>query len=77
MSAITAKVQVGTRIENRDANDNVYSVNLQFFADYADDRNKEWSYATPAISVQMTVRPEVAEHFPANGRFTLTFEPEA
>lgn len=77
MSAITAKVKVGTRVENRDADDNVYSVNLQFFADYADDRNKEWSYATPAISVQMTVKPEVAEHFPVGQAFTLTFEPEA
>jgi hypothetical protein len=76
MSAITAKVKVGTRAENRDADDNVYSVNLQFFADYADDRNKAWSYATPAISVQMTVLPEVAEHFPLGQAITLTFEAE-
>lgn len=73
---MTAKVKVGTRTENRDADGNVYSVNLQFFADYADERNKEWAYATPAISVQMTVIPEVAEKFVVGKAFTLTFDPE-
>jgi hypothetical protein len=73
---MTAKVKVGTRVENKDADGVIQSVNLQFFADYADERNKKWAVATPSISVQMTVKPEVAEKFVMGKAFTLTFEPE-
>ncbi|WP_460994424.1 hypothetical protein, partial [Sinomonas soli] len=32
-----------------------------FGADYSDDRNQEWAAATPAASLQMTVRREIAD----------------
>lgn len=73
---MTAKVKVSTKVENKDSEGVVQSVNLQFFADYADERNKEWASATPTISIQMTVNPEVGAKFTQGQAFTLTFEPE-
>lgn len=73
---MTAKIKVGTKVENKDADGVVQSVNLQFFADYADERNKEWAVATPSISVQMTVLPEVSAKFVMGQAYTLTFEAE-
>jgi hypothetical protein len=49
---------------------------LNFGADYADDRNKEWSKYTPALSLGMTVLDSVAERFELGQSFTLTFTPE-
>lgn len=49
---------------------------LRFGVDYQDDRNKEWAAATPALSLVMTVRNDVLEHFNVNDKFTLTFEKE-
>lgn len=71
MANTTAKVKLMTKPEPVDG-----QVALQFYADYADGRNKEWAKYTPALSLTMTVKEEVAEHF-ANGQaFTLTFTPE-
>lgn len=75
MTDVTAKVVVskhdpineGTQYE---------AVSLAFMADYADGRNKEWAVATPAISLMMTVKPDVAKHFPMGKPITLTFTPE-
>lgn len=51
------------------------SVQLTFVPDYADGRNKEWSVATPALSLSMSVKPEVAGHFHQGRAYTLTFAP--
>ena len=69
---VTAKVKV-TLKEN---NPNSGSTRLAFGADYADDRNKEWSEFTPSISLNMSVKDSVAEHFDLGQAFTLTFEQE-
>lgn len=49
---------------------------LRFFPDYDDGRNKEWAAATPALSLTMTVKPEVAERFEVGAHYTLTFSQE-
>ncbi len=67
MGNITAKVKVTNNVVNGDY------ASLSFNADYADGRNQEWAYATPSLSLSMTVRPEVAERFPMGQAFTLTF----
>jgi hypothetical protein len=51
-------------------------VMLEFQADYQDGRNKEWASATPALSLSMTVKSSVAEHFESGRAYTLTFTPE-
>lgn len=71
----TAKIKLtGKRPEGNPPHD---QVGLEFHADYDDDRNKEWSKYTPALSLHMTVKPEVAERFEVGQAFTLVFEPEA
>lgn len=50
---------------------------LQFYPDYQDGRNKEWANATPALSLGMTVKNEVADKFEAGKSYTLTFSEEA
>lgn len=50
------------------------AVRLAFYADYSDGRNKEWAVATPSLSIDMTVKPEVAERLTAGQAYTLTFE---
>ncbi len=47
---------------------------LFFNADYNDERNKEWSKYTPALSINMTVLNSVAEQFEQGARYLLTFE---
>jgi hypothetical protein len=50
-------------------------VRLQFVPDYADGRNKEWSLYTPALSLDMTVKGEVADRFETGKAYTLQFVP--
>jgi hypothetical protein len=69
MSKTTAVATLYTKGESRDG-----QTALAFSADYADERNKEWSKYTPALSVQMTVLDSVAEQFQQGGRYLLTFE---
>jgi len=49
-------------------------VRLEFHPDYQDGRNKEWASATPALSLSMTVKREVAEQFSPGTAYVLTFE---
>ena len=67
---ITAKVKC---VYAEPANDQVA---LRFEDDYADGRNAEWAKYTPALSLSMSVRPEVAEPFTVGAAYTLTFTPE-
>lgn len=69
MSSTTAVVRLYSKGESRDG-----QTTLNFNADYADDRNKEWSKYTPALSVGMTVVDTVAEHFVEGKSYLLTFE---
>lgn len=64
----TAKVRLTSKQDSGD------QVALTFYADYQDDRNKEWAKYTPALSLNMTVLPEVAERFEVGKPYTLTFE---
>lgn len=66
---ITAKVICSTKIEQGE------DVRVTFGPDYADGRNKEWASKTPALSLTMTVKPDVADRFNPGDKFTLTFEP--
>ena len=70
MTAVTAKVTCVRKDTGWQD-----SVALTFSPDYADGRNAEWAQATPSLSLTMTVKAEVAEHFELNGKYTLTFEP--
>lgn len=50
-------------------------VSLSFSPDYDDGRNKEWAKFTPALSLSMCVKAEVANaNFELNGCYVLTFE---
>lgn len=75
MTDVTAKVVV-SKHEIVSEGTAYEAVSLGFAADYADGRNHAWAVATPALSIGMTVKPEVAEHFPQGKAFTLTFTPE-
>jgi hypothetical protein len=72
MTAVTAKV-VCTKKDTGWQD----SAALTFSPDYADGRNAEWAQATPALSLQMTVKADVAEHFQIGDAYTLTFESNA
>lgn len=72
---ITAKVRLQSKNVHQEGTEQE-QVQLQFVADYDDGRNKEWSRYTPALSLSMTVLPEVADRFADGAAFTLTFEPD-
>lgn len=70
---ITAKVKVQSKLlsgvgEHRQAV-------VQFTAD-TDERNKAWSLYTPALSLSMTLKGEVADRFEPGQAFELRFVPE-
>lgn len=68
--AITAKVKLDRKREI-DGD----QVELWISPDYQDGRNREWAEATPNLSLNMTVKGDVADSFGEVGdRFTLTFE---
>lgn len=46
---------------------------LAFVPDYQDERNKEWATATPALSLSMTVKDDVADRFEQGKAYTLQF----
>lgn len=69
--AITAKAKVTSKTPNTDG-----QTNLNFGADYSDDRNKEWAKYTPILNITMVVLDSVAENFELGQAFTLTFTPE-
>lgn len=70
MSDVTAKVIC------IQANKNVSETALTFGADYQDGRNKEWASYTPALTLNMTVKNEVATQFQPGQSYLLTFTPE-
>lgn len=71
MSNITAKIKLTSKGESSDG-----QVQLNFGADYADDRNKEWARWTPGLSLTMGLKGAVADQFEVGKAYTLTFTPE-
>jgi hypothetical protein len=71
---ITAKIHCQTKQESGDGDDRQAIVT--FVPDYADGRNAEWSRYTPALSLSMTLKGDVADRFEPGAAYTLTFEPE-
>lgn len=74
MVDVTAKIKCASKqpMGSHDGAD----VTLGFQPDYQDGRNKEWATATPALSLTMTVKSSVAEHFEQGRAYTLIFTPE-
>lgn len=72
---VTAKVTVSRSEKPGGAGEG--STTVYFGPDYNDGRNAEWAVATPALSLTMTVKDEVAKHFPVGKPFTLVFEEDA
>lgn len=70
MVSVTAKVKLETKTQNGPD-----AFSLGFQPDYADGRNAEWAAFTPHLSLSMTVKREVAEHFQQGAAYTLTFTP--
>ena len=70
MTNITAVAKLTHKTKSTDGTQTL----LTFSADYADGRNKEWAKWTPALSLDMHVKNEVAEQFDFNGAYLLTFE---
>ncbi|AYR00963.1 hypothetical protein PP636_gp08 [Arthrobacter phage Hestia] len=52
---------------------NAGQTQLNFNADYNDERNKAWAKYTPGLSVIMHVTDEVAENFDQGSRYLLPF----
>lgn len=75
MTDVTAKVVV-SKHDTLQEGTPYEAVSVAFSPDYTDGRNKAWAVATPSLSLMMTVKPDVAEHFPIGKAFTLTFTPE-
>jgi hypothetical protein len=71
--AVTAKVKCSNKRPVW-SHDGAYI--LDFAPDYGDGRNAEWAEATPALSLNMTVKGDVADAFEPGEAYTLTFESE-
>lgn len=68
---ITAKVAVQSKHESGVGEHR--QVVVAFTPDYNDGRNKEWSVYTPALSLSMTLKGEVADRFQVGQSYTLQF----
>ena len=68
---ITAKVTCQTKTETGEGD--TRQALVTFVPDYADGRNKEWSLYTPALSLSMTLKGDVADRFEQGKAYTLQF----
>lgn len=68
---ITAKVKCYQKTESGVGD--ARQVQVDFNADYNDGRNKEWSLYTPALSLSMTLKGDVADRFEIGKAYTLQF----
>jgi uncharacterized membrane protein len=75
MAVITAKITC-TQKDSVTVGDTTQT-QLSFAPDYTQGRNASWAAATPALSLNMTVNGDVAEHFDTGQPYTLQFEPDA
>lgn len=74
--SVTAKIKCDRLNETLTAEGAVDQVTAYFSPDYEDDRNKEWSKYTPALSLTMTLKGEVAKRFNAGQKWTMTLDEE-
>ncbi|MEV4417040.1 hypothetical protein [Catellatospora sp. NPDC049609] len=68
---VTAKIHCQSKSETGEGD--TRQVHVTFVPDYADGRNKDWSLYTPALSLSMTLRGEVADRFEQGKAYTLQF----
>lgn len=68
---ITAKVKCTSTAVQPDG-----QVSVTIEADYDDGRNKEWAKYTPALTLAMTVKDEVAGHFEQGRTYTMQLVPD-
>jgi hypothetical protein len=66
----TAKVKVQAKNNRTDV-----QTTVAFQPDYDAGRNAEWSEWTPAMSLSMTIKNELADRLEAGQTYTLTFDP--
>ena len=66
--AFTAKVYVATK--NRSDETTI----VTFSPDYGAGRNAEWSKWTPALTLSMSIKNELADTIKSGQAYTLTFE---
>ena len=71
---MSQKITAVAILYSKDTRHGSETTNLNFNADYQDERNKEWALFTPALSLSMNVVNEVADQFDLQGRYLLTFE---
>ena len=71
--AITAVAKIWNRVDAGDG-----QTRLEWTAPYQDDKgnrlNEEWYKYTPAITLHITVKNEIAEKFKDRTEYLLTFE---
>lgn len=68
------KITAVAKLEHKAPKQESEETNLVFYADYSDERNKEWAKYTPALSLNMTVLNSVADGFEQGASYLLTFE---
>lgn len=70
---VTAKVMLNSKMESGTGDNR--QVVAAFSANYSGGQNSEWAIYTPSLSLNMTLRGEVADQFMIGQEYTLTFEP--
>lgn len=68
------KVTAVAKLYGKDPQADGETTQLNFNADYQDERNKAWSRFTPALSLNMNVLNRVASDFETGENYLLTFE---
>jgi len=68
---ITAKVRCTSKTESGEGD--ARRANVEFAADYADDRNKEWAILTPTLNLSMGLNAQAADLFEQGKAYTLQF----
>jgi hypothetical protein len=71
---VTAKIVCTSKTESGEGDNR--QVVVGFSPDYQDGRNKEWSLYTPALSLSMTLKGDVADRFEPSKAYTLQFVEE-
>jgi hypothetical protein len=69
MKQVSAKIKVQSATPLSDG-----QVAVVIAPDYEEGRNAEWAKYTPGLSMQMTVKEEVAEVFQQGATATLLFQ---
>lgn len=71
---ITAKVTCYSKFDSGEGDKRKST--LHFCPNYANGANAEWADATPALSLAMVVKGDVADQFLPQHDYTLTFTPD-